>query len=219
MIIGIKDVLFNIRWFFVPYLLILIACLLIKINFTRADIFFAVNSHNYPWADAIAPYVTDIGNAWATVAIIFILLFLNFRKTLIMTVVYILVPGLVTQSLKFIFNAPRPKLYFHDQLSRIHFVKGVDILARHSFPSGHTISAFSTAIVIAYFCKNKLWGLPLLLVAISVGYSRMYLSQHFFEDVTAGSVIGTISTVCLITWLDSRKFIHSEKWNRGLIKK
>jgi len=91
------------------------------------------------------------------------------------------------------------------------------MLSLHSFPSGHTVTAFSTAVVITYWCKNKGWGLPLLLVAILVGYSRMYLSEHFFEDVTAGSVIGVITTVCLISWLYRKPFWYSEKWNMGLL--
>ena len=50
-----------------------------------------------------------------------------------------------------------------------------------------------------------------------VGYSRMYLSEHFFEDVTAGSVLGVIVTVIWIYWLDNKAFIHRPKWQRGLL--
>jgi membrane-associated phospholipid phosphatase len=73
-------------------------------------------------------------------------------------------------------------------------------------------------VVITYLCKNKGWGVLALLVALSVGYSRMYLSEHFFEDVMAGSVIGVIVTVFWLSWLDSKQFIHTSKWNTGLIK-
>jgi len=216
--ISIKDVLFKIRWFFVPYLIVLIACLLIKLNFSRADIYFTVNSHNYPWADTIAPYLTDLGNGWTTIAFAAILLLFNYGKSLFLGITYA-VTSILAQIVKHIFDAPRPTLYFHSQLNHIHLVKGVYMLSLHSFPSGHTVTAFSTAIVIAWWCKNKLWGLPLLAIAILIGYSRMYLSEHFFEDVTAGSVIGTITTVFLITWLYNKKFLYSAKWNRGLISK
>jgi hypothetical protein len=47
----------------------------------------------------------------------------------------------------------------------------------------------------------------------------MYLSEHFFEDVTAGSTIGVIVTICLITWLMNVKFLKSVGWNRGLLRK
>jgi membrane-associated phospholipid phosphatase len=98
-------------------------------------------------------------------------------------------------------------------------VTGIDQLSVHSFPSGHTVTAFSTALVLAYWCKNKLWGLPLLLLAALVGYSRMYLSQHFFEDVTAGSVIGVVVTVMWVYWTENREFLKSPAWSRGLLNK
>jgi len=203
--------------FFIPYLVLLAVCLIIKLTYSREDIYFAVNSHNYSWADALAPYLTDVGNGWTTVAIAAILLLFNYAKSFLMAVVYA-VTSILAQIIKRIFDAPRPMLYFKDQLSNIHFVKGVDMLSLHSFPSGHTVTAFSTAVLITYWCKNKFWGLPLLLLAIGVGYSRMYLSEHFFEDVTAGSAIGVITTVFLIGWLAGKPFLQSDKWNRGLLK-
>jgi len=216
--ISIKDVLYQIRFFFIPFLVVICACLAIKLTFTREEIYFAVNTHNYPWADALAPYMTDLGNGWTTIALSAILLLFNYGKALFMAIAYA-VTSIIAQIIKHIFDAPRPSLYFQNQLSHIHLVQGVDMLRLHSFPSGHTVTAFSTTVLITYWCKNKLWGFPLLLVAILVGYSRMYLSEHFFEDVTAGSVIGVITTVALISWLDNKKFLHSAKWNRGLLKR
>jgi membrane-associated phospholipid phosphatase len=216
--IGIKDVLYKIRWFFVPYLVVLILCLLVKITFTREEIYFAVNTRNFSFGDFLAPYLTDLGNFWTVVVLSSILVMFSYSKSFLMLLLNT-VTALVAQIVKHIFDAPRPKLYFQNQLAHIHFVKGVDMLMLHSFPSGHTTSAFTTAVLITYWCRNKFWGLPLLLLAMCVGYSRMYLSEHFFEDVTAGSIIGTITTVCLITWLANAKFMKSPKWNRGVISK
>ena len=206
--ISIKDVLYRIRFFFIPFLIVLCACLIIKLTFSRADIYFAVNSHNYPWADAIAPYITDIGNGWTTVALAAILLLFNYGKALFLAIAYA-VTSITAQIVKHIFDAPRPTLYFQAQMGHIHLVSGVYMLKLHSFPSGHTVTAFSTTLLITYWCKDKRWGLPLLVLAMLVGYSRMYLSEHFFEDVTAGAAIGAIITVFLIVWLDNKKFIHS----------
>lgn len=217
--IGIKDVLYKVRFFFIPYLLLVAICLIIKLTHTREDIFFAVNARNWPWADTIAPYITDIGDGWTTIAISAVLLLFSYRKAFVLAGSYALSSGIVAQPLKYIFSAPRPKLYFHDQLSHIHFVAGVNQLSYHSFPSGHTVTAFSTAIVVTYCAKNKSWGLPLLVLAVLVAYSRMYLSQHFFEDVTAGSVIGVVVTIIWLYWVDNREFLRSAKWDRGLLKR
>ena len=103
------------------------------------------------------------------------------------------------------FDAPRPKLYFKDQLSRIHFVKGVEMLSVHSFPSGHTVTAFSLAVLFTYWSKNKARGAIFLLYAVIVGYSRMYLGKHYPSDVLGGAATG-IGTAYLSTWLNHKFF-------------
>jgi membrane-associated phospholipid phosphatase len=214
---GIHDVLQQIKLFFILYLILLAACLVVKFLFSRPDIFFAVNSRHSDWADSIEPYLTDLGNGWTIIIISCIVALFNYRVAFLLATTYG-VTSIVAQVIKHLVNAPRPKLFFNKQLSHIHFVKGVYIDTIGSFPSGHTVTAFSTALVVTYLCKNKYWGAPLLIVAILVGFSRMYLSEHFFEDVVGGSVIGVIISVIWLTWIDNKKFLHTPVWNRGLLK-
>ena len=57
-----------------------------------------------------------------------------------------------------------------------------------SFPSGHTITAFSVAISLGQFYPSLL---PLLLFfATSVALSRVVLGMHFLSDILAGAAIG-----------------------------
>lgn len=216
--ISMRHILYQVRWFLIPFLIVLATCLIIKLTYSREDIYFYVNALYSTWADNAAPYVTNIGDGLTVVGLVLVLILFNYRFAFLLATANI-VSALVAQSLKHYFDAPRPQLYFKDQLDRIHFVLGTQQLSLHSFPSGHTVSAFSTAIVITYLCKKKQWGFLLFLMAALVGYSRMYLSQHFFEDVTAGSAIGVVVSAIWLYVADNWKFIHSEKWNRGLIKK
>jgi membrane-associated phospholipid phosphatase len=212
----INEVLVRIKWLLVPYLVILCICLVLKLTFSRETIYFTVNGIYSPLADFLAPIATDLGNGWTAIAIAAVLLLFSYRKAFIAATAFA-VTAITAQILKYFFDAPRPMLYFKDQLSSIHFVKGVEMLRVHSFPSGHTVSAFTVAVIFAYWSKNKAWGPVFLLLAIVVGYSRMYLSQHFFEDVVAGSVIGVIVTVIWLYWLDNKAFIQRPKWQRGLL--
>src|ERR1700761_4040141 len=208
--IGIKDVLQRIRPFFIPYLVLLVACLVIKLLYTKDEIYFAVNTRYSDFGDFIAPYLTDLGNGWTVVILSAILLLFNYRAAFLLASSYA-ITSISAQIVKFMFAAPRPKLYFEKQISHLHFVKGVEMLSLHSFPSGHTQTAFSMAVIFTYWSRNKAWGPLFLLLAILVGYSRMYLSEHFFEDVTAGSVIGVMLTVVWIYWLDNKSFIQQPK--------
>lgn len=66
------------------------------------------------------------------------------------------------------------------------------ILRGHgSFPSGHTIAAFSLATVIARRYGNHRW-VPFVAYGLAtvVGFSRLTLSAHFLSDVFMGGALG-----------------------------
>jgi hypothetical protein len=62
---------------------------------------------------------------------------------------------------------------------------------RGSFPSGHTIAAFSVATVISRRYPKQRW-LPYVAYGLAgvVGFSRVSLSSHFLSDVFAGAALG-----------------------------
>ena len=62
-----------------------------------------------------------------------------------------------------------------------------------SFPSGHASFAFSGAGFIDTRYGHK-WGIPALLGAAFVGYSRVYADAHFADDATAGAAVGLLSS-------------------------
>ncbi len=59
-----------------------------------------------------------------------------------------------------------------------------------SFPSGHTLTAFAAAAVVASFHPRLRW--PIFGLAAIVGFSRMYLGVHYWLDVMAGAVLGLV---------------------------
>src|SRR5499425_1711936 len=59
---------------------------------------------------------------------------------------------------------------------------------RFSFPSGHTMTAFSIALVLSYFYRGV--EFPLYFMAISIAVSRVVLGMHFLSDVLAGAILG-----------------------------
>ena len=63
----------------------------------------------------------------------------------------------------------------------------------HSFPSGHTINSMVAAV--ALFLNNKKIGIPAIILATLIGFSRMYLFVHFPTDVIAGIVIAVLVAI------------------------
>jgi membrane-associated phospholipid phosphatase len=73
-------------------------------------------------------------------------------------------------------------------------VEGVHLrTAMNSFPSGHTSAAFALFACMALISPRK-WAPLWITAAWAVAYSRIYLSQHFLEDILLGSIIGVVSS-------------------------
>ena len=59
-----------------------------------------------------------------------------------------------------------------------------------SFPSGHTGSSFAAAVVMYRGLPKKV-GVPALVFAFLMGFSRLYVGVHYPSDVIGGALIGT----------------------------
>lgn len=65
-----------------------------------------------------------------------------------------------------------------------------------SFPSGHTTTAFATAILLSAFLPKRWRPVPIAWAAI-VGIARIYYGEHNALDVVAGAVLGTLFATAL----------------------
>lgn len=94
------------------------------------------------------------------------------------------------------FSHYRPATFFKemDLLDQVVFVEGIFLnKGASSFPSGHTMSAFAIYFFLALALpKLKYLSGSLFAVAFLVAISRIYLVQHFFEDVYLGSIMGVL---------------------------
>lgn len=211
------------RSFLIPYFMLLLACIILRLIYTRNELFFGVNDWHGLAADRFFRTWTNLGDWFVVVLIVFITLFFSYRKALLIAVSSV-TATFVGQVLKHYIHFPRPRMfysnYFDDKgLSpKIYYVPTVAMLSNSSFPSGHTITAFTLGLLFAYFMRQKQFGLILLIMAALVGFSRMYLKQHFFEDAVAGSLIGISVSFFMLVWLGKKPFFNTIKWNAGLLK-
>ena len=68
-----------------------------------------------------------------------------------------------------------------------------------SFPSDHAAAAFAIA-TIAILVRPRL-GTAVVLLAVIVGYARVYVGAHYPGDVLGGALVGIVVAVALLRWL------------------
>ena len=67
-----------------------------------------------------------------------------------------------------------------------------------SFPSGHTTASFAVALVMLRMLPKKI-GIPAVVLAALVAFSRLYLGVHYPTDVLAGFVVALVGS-SLAVW-------------------
>lgn len=154
----------------------------------EADVFFRYATHG---GDGLFVLVVAGGLAMAR----------RFRTTLAVVVSY-LCTGAVAQLVKAAVASPRPRAVLEAAGEKLRAIEGIEAHLHHSFPSGHTTTAFALAVCLIMMSRPGVHHILFVMFAAIVGYSRIYLSQHFPLDVWAGMIIGSVLSllVCLYIW-------------------
>jgi membrane-associated phospholipid phosphatase len=190
--------------FFSFYLILAVLGIYPLLAWDKVTLLLMINSQYHPLLDQFFYYITHLGSNITYALLLFSLMLLKVtnRKLLIGGISFV-VMAVIVQFLK--------KIAFPDQLRpielvpdamQLHLIDAVKILGQLSFPSGHAATVFTAACLLNLISptKNSLYSLLLLVIAIIVAYSRVYLCQHFYTDVYAGMLIGGLVPIFVYAW-------------------
>lgn len=194
-------------WFFALTLAFIASLAVVVSCCSKTQSFLAVNFYHHPALDRFFTYYTNMGDGLFCCAVILLLLLFRKRSLPFKLFLSYIFSGLLAQVLKHLYAEPRPRAYFPDHFYN-HFIQGVTLVGHNSFPSGHETTAFAMAATLALNMRDRRAGLLFGTLAISVGYSRVYLGQHFIQDILAGTLIGLFTAV-LVEYLYHDHFF---KW-------
>lgn len=162
-----------------------------------------------PILDGIMPIFTHFGGFKFLVLIMIALVLYariskreTLKKVTIITLIALLFSGAIAVVLKHAFHQPRPFMV----LDNVHLLITEDDL--NSFPSGHATSTLAVVTSLVLNMKELakkhyvVIDIALIIFAILIPFSRMYVGVHFPGDVLAGAIIGIAGALVINKFKD-----------------
>jgi membrane-associated phospholipid phosphatase len=178
--------------FLVTTLLLVIPATVLVFSQEKLALHGWLNSRHDPLSDHFFSVLTHTADGIVPAIVALLLLFLRDLRSGLMVGLSAGVSALVVQFMKrMIFGSWDRPFMFKEQLGEMNWVLGIEMNHHFSFPSGHATAAFSMCMALAVVIGRVRWAVPLAILAALMAYSRVYLSQHFMEDILAGALIGT----------------------------
>jgi undecaprenyl-diphosphatase len=148
------------------------------------------------WPDALEPAmwaIQQFGMLFATLAVGAVVAICGRRWTLAVPFVLVIPLKLFVERaiVKLFVDRERPYVSFRDDI----IVRGGNFDGL-SYPSGHALTAFAIAVLIASVLP-PVWRPAPIVWAVLVGVARLYMGEHNLYDVVAGAALGAMFGVLL----------------------
>jgi membrane-associated phospholipid phosphatase len=179
--------------FILLYAIALFSVTIILLQNGKVQIHKSINTLvGNPFLDIFFKYITHLGDGIFALAIVFIGLFFNVKKSVYILITYVSASLVSTIIKNYIYlDTCRPSFAFQYFVREpLQLISGVEMNTFHSFPSGHSTTAFAVFMCFMFMSHNMMYKFCWFILALLAAFSRTYLSQHWLVDIYFGSLIG-----------------------------
>lgn len=195
------------KLFILPWLIMVVLGIIWIVMNHKGDGVKLLNTLHNDTADQFFIYCTKMGENWgAYLVVLMIVLFRELRHFIGFIMLILLVVSFVYVLKHYVFpDAERPISFLGEK--GLNLVENMRVNRDHSFPSGHTTAGFAFFSYMAFSFRQRGVKIAALVLATLVAVSRVYLVQHFVEDVVAGSILGTTLSLIVFRFFTEAEYI------------
>lgn len=179
--------------------LILMFIGLYPLKWNKLSLLLKLSQYHTTLLDLFFYYISILGHFTMYILLLTILMISKSKiNNIITTIVTFLGISFVVQLIKIITYSPRPITQLGDSSKFNFFIDKINYASNYtSLPSGHASVIFSITTLIAIYYNIKwYYSILLLIISLTIAYSRIYLMHHFYLDVYIGAIIGiAIATI------------------------
>lgn len=157
-------------------------------------LFLFLNGLNAQWLDPIMKALSSFWVWYPVVALFVYLLIKKFGKKfwipLLVGIICFALTDQITNYTKK--NVERYRPSHNTEISnKVHIVDNYRG-GQYGFFSGHASNSFGLALISLLFLRNNKWTIFVLLWAVLVSYSRIYIGVHYPSDIFVGAAFGSL---------------------------
>jgi undecaprenyl-diphosphatase len=172
------------------------------------QLFLFLNSLHSPFFDQVMHAISG-KIIWVPLYLaILIYLGIKFKRKFIIIILFIIVAATLTDQISVLIKNSVQRLRpCHEPALEglVHLFNG-ECGGLYSFVSSHAANSFDVALLSLLFIRKRWFTISIILWALVVGYSRVYLGVHYPGDVICGSVQGAF-----IGWSIYKLYIETDK--------
>jgi undecaprenyl-diphosphatase len=154
--------------------------------------------HRAGWLNWLFEALSRAGTVGAIWIVIALALAFAWRRwgVLVLTAASVAIADAAASGLKAVIDVQRPSSRYASPKTLVAAPHD------HSFPSGHAATSFAAATVLTAFAPR--WGAVWFVLALAIGFSRVYVGVHYPLDVVGGATLG-VAIALLLLAIDRRR--------------